>query len=131
MGVPKPAAPIAEPAPSLQGREEVKLMYDMMTAAFQTDSTRVFSYRLPVETMVKSLGLRLSAQDISQYSPGERMEASRKRDPAYSELMAGLLVHHSEVKRYLLGRARLLRPALGMKRVSDDGVQCLWGADFA
>ena len=70
MGVPKPAAPIAEPAPSLQGREEVKLMYDMMTAAFQTDSTRVFSYRLPVETMVKSLGLRLSAQDISHYSPG-------------------------------------------------------------
>ena len=30
MGVPKPAAPIAEPAPSLQGREEVKPMYDMM-----------------------------------------------------------------------------------------------------
>lgn len=91
MGVPKPKAPVAEPAASLQGRDEVKLMYDMMAAAFQTDSTRVFTYRLPVETMVKSLGLRLSAHDISHYAPGDRMEASKKRDLAYSELMAGLL----------------------------------------
>ena len=91
MDVPKPRAPVAEPAASLQGRDEVKLMYDMMAAAFQTDSTRVFTYRLPVETMVKSLGLRLSAHDISHYSPGDRMEASKKRDLAYSELMAGLL----------------------------------------
>ena len=91
MDVPKPKAPVAEPAASLQGRDEVKLMYDMMAAAFQTDSTRVFTYRLPVETMVKSLGLRLSAHDISHYSPGDRMEASKKRDLAYSELMAGLL----------------------------------------
>ena len=91
MGVPKPAAPIREPEAGLQGKEEVKLMYDMMAAAFQTDSTRVFTYRLPVETMVKSIGLRLSAHDISHYAPGDRMEASKKRDLAYSELMAGLL----------------------------------------
>ena len=35
------------------------------------------------------------------------------------------LVNRAEVKRYLLDRARLLRPALGMKRVSNEAVQSL------
>ena len=35
------------------------------------------------------------------------------------------LVNRTEVKRYLLDRARLLRPALGMKRVSNEAVQSL------
>ena len=35
------------------------------------------------------------------------------------------LVNRAEVKRYLLDRARLLRPALGMKRVPNEAVQSL------
>ena len=35
------------------------------------------------------------------------------------------LVNRTEVKRYLLERAQLLRPALGMKRVSNEAVQSL------
>ena len=35
------------------------------------------------------------------------------------------LVNRAEVKRYLLDRARLLRPALGMKRVSNEAVLSL------
>ena len=35
------------------------------------------------------------------------------------------LVNRTEVKRYLLDRARLLRPVLGMKRVSYEVVQNL------
>ena len=35
------------------------------------------------------------------------------------------LVNRTEVKRYLLERARLLRPALGMKRVSNEAVNSL------
>ena len=35
------------------------------------------------------------------------------------------LVNRTEVKRYLLDRAQMLRPALGMKRVSDEAVQSL------
>ena len=35
------------------------------------------------------------------------------------------LVNRTEVKRYLLDRARLLRPALGMKRVSNEAVNSL------
>ena len=35
------------------------------------------------------------------------------------------LVNRTRVKRYLLDRARHLRPALGMKRVSNEAVQSL------
>ncbi len=35
------------------------------------------------------------------------------------------LVNRTRVKRYLLERARHLRPALGMKRVSNEAVQSL------
>lgn len=91
LGVPNPKAPMPEPAASLRGREEVKLMYDLMAAAFQTDSTRVFTYRQPIETMVKSLGVKVAAHDMSHYAPGERMEASQLRDRVQSELLAGLL----------------------------------------
>ena len=35
------------------------------------------------------------------------------------------LVNRSELKRYLLDRSQTLRPALGMRRVSDEAVQSL------
>jgi hypothetical protein len=35
------------------------------------------------------------------------------------------LVNRSELKRYLLDRAQMLRPALGLRYVSDEAVQSL------
>jgi len=35
------------------------------------------------------------------------------------------LVNRSELKRYLLGLSQMLRPALGMRHVSDEAVQSL------
>jgi hypothetical protein len=35
------------------------------------------------------------------------------------------LVNRSELKRYLLDRPEMLRPALGMRYVSDEAVQSL------
>ncbi len=35
------------------------------------------------------------------------------------------LVNKAAMKRYLLDRAQMLRPALGMKRVSNEAVQSL------
>lgn len=98
LGVAKPKAPIDEPAAKLHGKDEVKLMYDLMAAAFQTDSTRVFTYRLPTESLIKSLGVKVGLHDLSHYAPGERMEASQVRDHAHSELLAGLLDRLKGVK---------------------------------
>jgi hypothetical protein len=66
-------------------------MYDLIVAALQTDSTRVLSYRQPVQSLLTSLDLKVASHDMSHYQPGERMEASQKRDVAQSELLAALL----------------------------------------
>jgi hypothetical protein len=66
-------------------------MYDLMVAALQTDSTRVITYRQPISTLLTSLGIKVAAHDMSHYSPGERMEASQKRDVTQSELLAHLI----------------------------------------
>jgi len=91
LEVPKAKAPIEEPSPGLKGKEEIEMMYDLIVAALQTDSTRVMSYRLPGQELLKSLDISLSAHNISHYSPGERMEASKTRDKVHAGLLAGLI----------------------------------------
>ena len=91
LDIPKAKAPLAEPAPGLKGRDEIELMYNLIVAALQTDSTRVMSYRLPGQELLKSMDVTLSAHNISHYSPGDRMDASKARDKAHSELLAGLI----------------------------------------
>lgn len=88
---PKPKPPLEKPEKNLKGQEEIKLMYDLMAAAFLTDSTRVITYRLPVATLLQSLGTKVAAHDMSHYTPGPRTEASKMRDRKNSELLAYLL----------------------------------------
>lgn len=93
LTVPKPqtAGDISEPAEKMPGREEIKVMYDLLVAALQTDSTRVITYRQPVGALLTGLGITVAPHDMSHYQPGERMQASQKRDATQSELLAGLL----------------------------------------
>lgn len=93
IGVPQPAAPMPEPKPGLAGREEIKLMYDIILAAIQTDSTRVLTYRQPVSTLLTSMDIKVAPHDMSHYHStlGEKLDASQRRDLAQSELLAGLL----------------------------------------
>ncbi len=94
LHVPRPAAPFPAPKPGLLGREEIKLVYELLVAAFKTDSTRVASFRQPVNTLVQSLDLKVDSHDMSHHQgarEGEKVEASRTRDRVQSELLAGLL----------------------------------------
>jgi hypothetical protein len=91
MALPKPQPPLEPPDASLVGEEEIRLMYDLIVAAFQTDSTRVITYRQPMANLIKSMGIAVAPHDMSHYTPGERMEASKKRDRKQSELLASLL----------------------------------------
>ena len=91
LEIPKAKSPIDEPQPGLKGRAEVEVMYDLIVAALQTDSTRVMTYRMPGQALLQSLGVTLSAHNVSHYSPGERMQASQTRDRTHSELLAGLI----------------------------------------
>jgi hypothetical protein len=91
QAVPKPKPTLQAPPEGLLGREEIRLMYELTAAALQTDSTRVVTYRLPIANLLTSLGVKVAPHDMSHYNPGERMEASQKRDAVNSELLAGLL----------------------------------------
>lgn len=91
LDVPKAKAPLAKPEPGLKGKAEIEIMQDLIVAALQTDSTRALTYRLPANTLLQSLDLKHSAHNVSHYSPGERMEASKLRDKVHSELLARLI----------------------------------------
>ena len=93
LGVPLPEPGLPEPQPGLAGYEEIKLMYDLMVAALQTDSTRVLTYRQPVSSLLTSLQIKLDSHTMSHYHQprGEILEISQKRDATQSELLAHLL----------------------------------------
>ncbi|MEM6279472.1 MAG: DUF1552 domain-containing protein [Verrucomicrobiota bacterium] len=100
LEIPKPLpdpAPV-EPDKSLQGTEEIKMMYDLIVAALQVDTTRVFSYRQPLDTFIRSLGATISAHNMSHYEPGQRMEVSKMRDLEQSKLFAHFLDRLKSVK---------------------------------
>ena len=98
LRVPKGTPPMAEPKPGLTGRDEIKVMYDLIVAALQTDSTRVVTYRQPVGALLQSLAIKVAPHDMSHYSPGDRMDASQRRDIAQSELLAGLMDQLKAIK---------------------------------
>ena len=91
LDVPKAKAPIDQPEPGLKGKDEIKVMYDLIVAALQTDSTRALTYRLPAQSLLESLDLKPSAHNVSHYSPGPRTDASKARDKTHSTLLAGLI----------------------------------------
>ena len=93
LGVPQPKTDLPEPQPGLAGREEIKIMYDIMIAAMRTDSTRVMTYRQPVSTLLTSIGVKVAPHDMSHYHStlGDKLDASQRRDLAQSELLAGFI----------------------------------------
>lgn len=91
LTVPKAKHQMEAPDPGLKGREEIKVMYDLIVAALQTDSTRVMTYRQPVQSLLQSMDISVAPHNMSHYTPGERMVASQKRDTAQSDLLAGMI----------------------------------------
>lgn len=87
----QPQNPVNEPGDSLEGYEEIKVMYDLMVAAMQVDASRVFTYRMPANTLIQSLGATMTAHTMSHYSEGERRDVSQSRDKAHAELLAGFI----------------------------------------
>ncbi|WP_145418816.1 DUF1552 domain-containing protein [Planctomycetes bacterium K23_9] len=84
----KPTSPVREPAESLAGVQEIRMMYDLMVAAMQVDASRVFTYRMPVNSMIQSQGATMTAHSMSHYSEGERRTVSQNRDTGHAKLLA-------------------------------------------
>ncbi|MDF1741654.1 MAG: DUF1552 domain-containing protein [Verrucomicrobiales bacterium] len=84
----QPDPAVIEPGESLVGYEEMGVMADLMVAAMQVDATRVLTYRMPVDTMIASLGAGISAHTMSHYSHGERRDVSEMRDLYNAKFLA-------------------------------------------
>jgi len=98
---PKPSAPFDAPAEGLTGEEAIRLMENMIIIALQTDATRVVSYRLPVCSLLESMGVSLKAHSLSHYGFSQpRIEASRQRDKKCMELFANFLDRLKEAKDF-------------------------------
>ncbi|EDM26002.1 hypothetical protein LNTAR_19432 [Lentisphaera araneosa HTCC2155] len=91
IDTPKPKAGVPRPKKGLQGKEQIKVMYDLMVAALQTDLTRVISYRQPLNALLKELSLS-NAHPINHHGGNSSLiEQSIIKDQAQSELFSYLI----------------------------------------
>lgn len=98
VNIPKPGAPFKHPE-KIDGEAEVKLMYDMIALALQTDQTRVITYMLPSQSVLTSMGITMPVHSLSHYNLSkERTEKSMERDRKCTELFAYLLDKLKEKK---------------------------------
>ena len=89
---PKPDAPLKQPKEEMDGLESIKTMHRLIVAAFQTDSSRVITYRQPVGTILESKGINLNPHSLSHYGlDPRRRAASEQKDIIFMELLASLI----------------------------------------
>ena len=76
----------------MDGLAALKTFQKLIVAAFQTDSTRVITYRQPISSILKSWDFSLGAHSLSHYNlDPRRREASQQKDVMFMELFAGLI----------------------------------------
>ena len=96
---PKPDAPFDIPTEVMTGEEEIKLMYDMIISALQTDASRVVTYRQPVCRLLEGMELQIKAHSLSHYGfSKQRRVESEQRDKKCMELFAHFLDRLKDAK---------------------------------
>lgn len=68
---PKPKPTLGEPESGLTGTEYIDMMFDLIVAALQTDSTRVATFRMPTNSLLDELaedtGTRVNAHGMTHW----------------------------------------------------------------
>jgi hypothetical protein len=68
---PKPKPTLAEPGPGLTGTAYVDMIFDLIVAAMQTDSTRVATFRMPTNSLLDEFaeeqGARVGAHNMTHW----------------------------------------------------------------
>ncbi|MCM8541840.1 MAG: DUF1552 domain-containing protein, partial [Lentisphaeraceae bacterium] len=86
---PKPKVKYGRPKDKMNGEEEIKAIYDLIILALQTDSSRVVTYRQPLQRLLTSMGINAIPHDLSHPNGGSpRVQFSRDKDVKQSELLA-------------------------------------------
>ena len=87
---PKAKAPLQQPGATMDGLSSLMTLQRLMVAAFQTDSTRVITYRQPVSPLLASWGINIAAHTLLHYKRS-RIKESQLKDFKSMELFSGLI----------------------------------------
>lgn len=79
---------LEKPPEELSGIDDVKLTYDLMALAMEADYTRVISYMLPVDSILKSMNLNVGSHDMSHFRGADSIAAHNARDEMNMEMLA-------------------------------------------
>ena len=92
LDVPYPKATLPKPPEELQGEPEILAMFKMIIAAWQTDATRVISYRMPDAGLLKSLGISSTPHTLSHYGANVSLhELNLQRTKKWMQLYSGFI----------------------------------------
>ena len=90
---------LEKPPAELSGIDDVKLTYDLMALAMEADYTRVISFMLPVDPILKSMNLNVSSHDMSHYRGSASVEAHHARDAMNLEMLASFFDKLKNIKQ--------------------------------
>lgn len=95
---PLPEAPFAPPKPKLTGTSAIEMMFDLMVGAFQTDLTRVVTYRMPTPSLLAEFSEETDSGQVGSHpmthyrtKTSDEYKALTWRDRKLCDLLATLL----------------------------------------
>ncbi|MCP4889465.1 MAG: DUF1552 domain-containing protein [Planctomycetaceae bacterium] len=92
LDVPYPKASLPKPPEELQGEPEILAMFKMIIAAWQTDATRVISYRMPDTGLLKGMGISSTSHTLSHYGSNvELHKLNLQRTRKWMQLYSGFI----------------------------------------
>ena len=92
IDVPFPQAIQTRPPEELQGEPEIHAMLKMIIAAWQTDTTRVITYRMPDAGLMKSMGVSSSPHTLSHCGSNTSLhELNLQRTKKWMQIYSGFI----------------------------------------
>ena len=92
LDVPYPKATLPKPPDDLQGEPEILAMFKMIIAAWQTDATRVISYRMPDAGLLRSMGISSTPHTLSHYGSNIALhQLNLERTKKWMQLYSGFI----------------------------------------
>jgi len=92
IDIPYPKATQKRPPDGMQGEPEIKAMFKMILAAWQTDATRVVTYRMPDAGLLQSMGISSTPHTLSHYGSNVSLhELNLKRTTKWMQLYSGFI----------------------------------------
>ena len=92
LDIPYPKASLPKPPEELQGEREILAMFKMIIAAWQTDTTRVITYRMPDAGLLKGMGISSTPHTLSHYGSNTSLhDLNLQRTRKWMQLYSGFI----------------------------------------